>query len=69
MKVIARTSRGMEAGEVLCEATDQALAQMPGGPGGQILREMSAADAGELSAPSRQGNERVRGLPQSTSRH
>jgi cell fate regulator YaaT (PSP1 superfamily) len=49
MKVIARTNRGMEAGEILCEATDDALAQMPGGPGGQILREVSSDDANELT--------------------
>jgi cell fate regulator YaaT (PSP1 superfamily) len=57
MKVIARTNRGMEAGEVLCEATEEATAQMPGGPGGQILREMTAADSSELS--HLQGRERT----------
>jgi len=49
IKVVARTSRGIEPGEVLCEATDEALAQMPGGTGGQILREMSASDANEMA--------------------
>jgi cell fate regulator YaaT (PSP1 superfamily) len=49
MKVIARTNRGMEAGEVLCEATDDALSQMPNGSGGQILRELTAADSSELA--------------------
>lgn len=48
-KVIARTSRGQEAGEILCEANENALKQMPEGPGGQILREMTAADSNEIT--------------------
>ena len=49
-RVITRTDRGLEAGEVLCEATPQALAQMPGSSGqGQILRRMSSDDHRELS--------------------
>src|SRR5262245_21459160 len=47
--VIARTDRGLEAGEVLCEATEAAIAQI-GDPGrGQILREMTADDRNEYS--------------------
>ncbi|MFN0020499.1 MAG: stage 0 sporulation family protein [Pirellulaceae bacterium] len=47
-KVIARTSRGLEAAEVLLEATDEVAQQMGDSPGGQILREMSADDSNEL---------------------
>lgn len=47
--VICRTERGMESGEVLCEATEQALAQMKDPPNGQILRRMSPDDIRELA--------------------
>jgi cell fate regulator YaaT (PSP1 superfamily) len=47
-QVIARTSRGLEAGEVLCEATDEAIAQLSDPKQGQILRLMSDDDAREL---------------------
>ena len=47
--VICRTERGMESGEVLCEATDQALAQMKDPPTGQVLRKMTADDMRELA--------------------
>ncbi len=49
MHVIARTGRGLEAGEVLCEATEQALAHLKDPAQGQILREMSPADHNELA--------------------
>ena len=48
-RVIARTPRGLEAGEVLCEATDQILAHIKDPTAGQILREMSAEDENELA--------------------
>jgi cell fate regulator YaaT (PSP1 superfamily) len=48
-KVIARTSRGLEAAEVLLEASDEVAQQIEDSPGGQILREMSADDSGELT--------------------
>lgn len=48
-RVIARTGRGMECGEVLCEATENALSQMPkDAPTGQILRQASHDDQVEL---------------------
>jgi cell fate regulator YaaT (PSP1 superfamily) len=47
--VIARTDRGLEAGEVLCEATEQALAQMKDPITGQILRRMTPEDVRELA--------------------
>jgi cell fate regulator YaaT (PSP1 superfamily) len=48
MQVIARTQRGMEAGEVLCEATDHVVAQMVEPKNGQILREQNDEDVREL---------------------
>lgn len=48
-KVIARTSRGLEVAEVLCEATDDVAKSMEQQPGGQILREMTADDSNELT--------------------
>lgn len=47
-RVIARTNRGLEVGEVLCEATEDALKQLPDPPGGQVLRGLSAEDENEL---------------------
>jgi cell fate regulator YaaT (PSP1 superfamily) len=49
MRVIARTPRGLEAAEVLAEATDEQAKIMEGTPGGQIMREMSADDSNELT--------------------
>src|SRR5690606_31048192 len=43
-RVVARTNRGLEVGEVLCEATDQAIAQLGNAATGQILREMTPED-------------------------
>ena len=42
--VIARTNRGLERGEVLCEATDHVLGQMKDPPSGTIQRESSVED-------------------------
>jgi cell fate regulator YaaT (PSP1 superfamily) len=54
MKVIVRTDRGLEAGEVLSEAGPQ-VAEAPGDtPRGQILRRMTADDANELHRIHRQ---------------
>ena len=47
--VICRTDRGLESGEVLCEATEQALTQMKDPPTGQILRKMAPDDIRELA--------------------
>jgi len=49
MRVIARTPRGLEAAEVLAEATDEQAQKMEAMGGGQIMREMSAEDANELT--------------------
>jgi cell fate regulator YaaT (PSP1 superfamily) len=48
-KVIARTDRGLEAGDVLCEGSEQALESLGEYKEGQILRQMTADDANELS--------------------
>ena len=48
-KVIARTDRGLEAGEVLCKATPEALGQLKDPGAGQILREMTPDDRHELA--------------------
>jgi cell fate regulator YaaT (PSP1 superfamily) len=48
MQVIARTQRGLEAGEVLCEATDHVLANINDPKGGQILHEQTEEDQREL---------------------
>jgi cell fate regulator YaaT (PSP1 superfamily) len=47
-QVIARTSRGMESGEVLCEATDEAVAQLTEPKQGQIIRRHTGDDVREL---------------------
>ena len=48
-RVIVRTDRGLEVGEVLCEATDEAIDYLSDPIRGQILRQMSADDENELS--------------------
>jgi len=45
--VIARTNRGLEAGEVLCKATSQAVEQIKNSDNGQILRRMTTEDLNE----------------------
>jgi cell fate regulator YaaT (PSP1 superfamily) len=47
--VICRTDRGLESGEVLCEATEQALGQIKEASTGQILRRMTSEDIRELA--------------------
>ncbi|HEX3869102.1 MAG TPA: PSP1 domain-containing protein, partial [Pirellulales bacterium] len=48
-RVVARTDRGVEIGEVLCEATEQAMAQITEPRRGQILRTVTGEDEQELS--------------------
>lgn len=45
--VIVRTDRGLESGEILCEATEEQVLDPSGD--GQILREMSAEDRNEIA--------------------
>lgn len=49
MRVVARTPRGLEVGEVLCTADERVLDQMPDPPGGSIQRELSPTDENELA--------------------
>jgi cell fate regulator YaaT (PSP1 superfamily) len=48
-KVIIRTDRGLEAGEVLCEAADKVVGGLAEVQNGQILRRMTDDDSNELS--------------------
>jgi cell fate regulator YaaT (PSP1 superfamily) len=45
--VIARTDRGLEAGETLCEASPEAIARLIDPASGQILRVMTTEDTNE----------------------
>jgi cell fate regulator YaaT (PSP1 superfamily) len=47
-QVVARTSRGLESGEVLCEATDESIAQMSDPKQGQIIRKHTGDDIRDL---------------------
>ncbi len=49
MRVIARTPRGLEAGEVVCDADPRVLAQMNEPPGGSLQRQMTEEDENELA--------------------
>jgi cell fate regulator YaaT (PSP1 superfamily) len=48
-EVVARTDRGLEIGEVLCEATEAAVGQLHDAANGQILRIVASEDARERS--------------------
>ncbi|MDA0660354.1 MAG: regulatory iron-sulfur-containing complex subunit RicT [Planctomycetota bacterium] len=48
-EVVARTNRGMEVGEVLCEASEQAISNLKNPTHGQILRAMTSEDLNEAS--------------------
>lgn len=47
--VVARTNRGLEAAQVLCEANDQTAKHLKDPSHGQILREMTTNDHNELA--------------------
>ncbi len=47
-KIIARTSRGLEGGQVLCEATEHAVENLRNARHGQILRKQTRDDGHEL---------------------
>jgi cell fate regulator YaaT (PSP1 superfamily) len=46
-KAIVRTDRGLEAGEILSDATPEAVGWLADPPTGQILRQMTPEDANE----------------------
>lgn len=56
-KVIARTDRGLEVGEVLCPASDDALTHLDDPVHGQILRGMTSEDSNELAHMSLQAKD------------
>jgi cell fate regulator YaaT (PSP1 superfamily) len=47
-EVVVRTERGLEIGEVLCEADPRALAAITEPTGGQILRQLTSEDSAQL---------------------
>lgn len=49
MRVIVRTDRGLEAGEVLCEGSQDAVQRIKDPAEGQILRRMTPEDAHEAA--------------------
>ncbi len=49
VKVIARTPRGVEFGEILCPATAQAITHLVDPPEGQVLRRVTSEDEHELA--------------------
>lgn len=48
-EIIARTDRGLEAGEILCEATEETIEHLHEPRQGQILRRMTHDDAHEIA--------------------
>ncbi len=44
MEVVVRTERGVEIGQVLCEATDDALSHLDQPPTGQVVRQVMDED-------------------------
>ena len=48
MEVIVRSDRGLEVGQVLCEASDDSLSHLDSPPTGHIVREVSSEDLGAI---------------------
>jgi cell fate regulator YaaT (PSP1 superfamily) len=59
MKIVARTDRGLEAGEVLADATPDSVGRLTDPPTGQILREMTPEDANELERIEKHSSEEL----------
>jgi cell fate regulator YaaT (PSP1 superfamily) len=57
MRVIARTDRGLEVGDVLCDATPEATGGIDDPGAGQILREMTPEDRNEVVRLRQQARE------------
>ena len=49
-EVVIKTDRGIEAGQVLCEASDDALSHLDDPPTGTVLREFNGQDVVDLAA-------------------
>ena len=48
-EVIVRSNRGLESGQVLCEATEGSMQHLEHAPSGQIVRRLSTDDAKEVA--------------------
>ena len=48
MEVIVRTERGVEVGQILCEATEDVLSHLDQPPTGHVVREVSTDDLGAI---------------------
>ena len=59
MEVIVRTDRGLEVGQVLCEATDDALSHLDQPPTGQIVREVMAEDLSAIDGIDETRNSKI----------
>ena len=58
-RVIGRTPRGLEAGDVMCEADSRIEEQMRDSPTGSIQREMTPEDENELAHVADKLNEEI----------
>ncbi len=58
-QVIVRTNRGLESGEVLCEATEEAVAGLKDAKQGQILRRLTDDDVRDAAQDVRTGTPRI----------
>ncbi|MBA63171.1 MAG: signal peptidase [Planctomycetaceae bacterium] len=68
-RVVIRTNRGLEAGEILCEATENAISQMKNSSNGQIIRIMSSKDSVELDRLQDQQKDYFKRSQQIVARH
>jgi len=59
-RVIVRTDRGLEIGEVLLEASERVLSCLIDSPQGQILRRMTVDDEREATRIRRQATEEIK---------
>jgi cell fate regulator YaaT (PSP1 superfamily) len=59
LKVIIRTDRGLEAGDVLAEATPDAVGRLTDPPTGQILRVMTPEDNVEMARIEKHASEEI----------
>lgn len=68
-RVIVRTNRGLETGEVLVEATEHVLNQMDDPMYGHLLRKMSPEDISDVDEIERKKNERMESCKRIISDH
>ena len=62
-RVIVRTERGLEVGDILCAAAPEAVAHLKDPGTGQILREMTPEDSNEAARIQAQAAAGNRDLP------